>query len=122
MSHVARKKDKPVSPHPRDAFVPRRAGSLPLVTCLRELASNLWWTWHPEVLGLFRELDPAAWRQLDHNPITLLQALSAEEIESRAGALALHNRIYDAYRQLRAYLESQTTWGDTHAGILRARP
>ena len=122
MSSVTRLKEKSVTPDRIGESAPRRAGSLPLATCLRELASNLWWTWHPEVLGLFRELDPAAWRHLDHNPITLLQGLSAEELETRAGALAMHNRIYDAYRQLRAYLESQTTWGDTHAGILRARP
>jgi starch phosphorylase len=123
MPSTARKKDKPrLDRVSLDDAPPRRAGSLPLVTCLRELASNLWWTWHPEVLALFRELDPAAWRQLDHNPITLLQRLSAEEIETRASTLALHNQIYDAYRQLRTYLESQTTWGDTHAGILRARP
>ncbi|MCA9165646.1 MAG: DUF3417 domain-containing protein, partial [Planctomycetales bacterium] len=31
------------------------------------LARNLWWTWHPEVINLFRDLDPIRWRQLDHN-------------------------------------------------------
>ena len=36
------------------------------------LARNLWWSWHPEVTNLFRELDPIRWRQLDHNPIALL--------------------------------------------------
>src|SRR6516165_5205491 len=36
------------------------------------LARNLWWTWHPEVIALFRELDPVRWRELDHNPIALL--------------------------------------------------
>ncbi|MGE0758386.1 MAG: DUF3417 domain-containing protein, partial [Pirellulaceae bacterium] len=36
------------------------------------LAKNLWWTWHPEVTNLFRDLDPIRWRQVDHNPIALL--------------------------------------------------
>ena len=36
------------------------------------LAQNLWWSWHPEVINLFRDLDPIRWRQLDHNPIALL--------------------------------------------------
>ena len=26
------------------------------------LAHNLWWTWQPEVVALFRELDPVRWR------------------------------------------------------------
>ena len=28
------------------------------------LARNLWWSWHPEVINLFRDLDPIRWRQL----------------------------------------------------------
>src|SRR5207342_213196 len=39
------------------------------------LATNLWWAWHPEVVNLFRDLDPIRWRQLDHNPIALLASL-----------------------------------------------
>ena len=37
------------------------------------LANNLWWSWHPEVVELYRDLDPIRWRQLDHNPIALLR-------------------------------------------------
>ena len=36
------------------------------------LARNLWWSWHPEVNNLFRELDPVRFWQLGHNPIALL--------------------------------------------------
>ena len=42
------------------------------------LAGNLWWSWHPEVVNLFRDLDPIRWRQLDHNPIALLKEFSPE--------------------------------------------
>ena len=27
------------------------------------LARNLWWSWHPDVINLFRDLDPIRWRQ-----------------------------------------------------------
>jgi starch phosphorylase len=99
-----------------------RTGSLSLTSCLQDLARNLWWTWHPEVVGLFRDLDPAAWRQLDHNPITLLARLTPEQIEERAAALTLHSQIHDAHRRLSAHLHAQGSWGDVHAGVLRARP
>ncbi|HEX3449259.1 MAG TPA: DUF3417 domain-containing protein, partial [Isosphaeraceae bacterium] len=39
-------------------------GQKQLVDKLRELARNLWWTWQPNVLALFRELDPALWRKV----------------------------------------------------------
>ena len=48
------------------------------------LAQNLWWSWHPEVTNLFRDLDPIRWRQLDHNPIALLAEFTPDRLESRA--------------------------------------
>jgi len=48
------------------------------------LARNLWWSWHPEVTNLFRELDPIRWRQLDHNPIALLAEFTPERLEARS--------------------------------------
>jgi starch phosphorylase len=100
----------------------RRTGSLSLTSCLQDLARNLWWTWHPEVVSLFRDLDPAAWRELDHNPVMLLARLTPEQVEERASALALHSQIHDAHRRLCAHLQSRDSWGDVHAGVLRARP
>ena len=57
------------------------------------LARNLWWSWHPEVINLFRDLDPIRWRQLDHNPIALLarvHARAAGRAGRRDGALQPH--------------------------------
>ena len=44
---------------------------------LELLARNLWWSWDHDTTSLFRALDPALWRELDHNPIALLRADSA---------------------------------------------
>jgi len=60
------------------------------------LARNLWWSWHPEVTNLFRELDPIRWRQLDHNPIALLAEFTPERLEARAAELVLYSRINQA--------------------------
>lgn len=38
---------------------------------LRELALNLWWTWHPEYWDLFRQISPALWESSGHNPLEL---------------------------------------------------
>jgi glycogen phosphorylase len=89
---------------------------------LRALSRNLWWTWHPEVAALFRELDPIRWRQLAHNPIALLSEFSVERLEQRVDELVLRSQINGAYRRLNEYLHSEATWGTTHTGVLRVRP
>jgi glucan phosphorylase len=86
------------------------------------LARNLWWTWHPEVVALFRDLEPIRWRQLGHNPIALLSEFSLERMEQRVNELVLRSQINSAYRRLQDYLHSDATWGATHAGVLRVRP
>ncbi|MEQ9379774.1 MAG: alpha-glucan family phosphorylase, partial [Pirellulales bacterium] len=86
------------------------------------VARNLWWCWDRDGVALFRDLDPVRWRQLDHNPITLLSEISLEQLEERAGQLVLHSRINYAYNRLQEYLKSKSTWASTHAGILHARP
>ena len=67
------------------------------------LARNLWWSWHAEVINLFRDLDPIRWRQLDHNPIALLSEFTPERLEMRASELVLYSRINQAYRRLKEY-------------------
>jgi starch phosphorylase len=89
---------------------------------LRELARNLWWTWQPNVLALFRELDPALWRRVDHNPVEFLKHLSADQLERRAAEMALDSRIDYAFRRLAEYLKDTSSWGAVHASILRSRP
>jgi len=86
------------------------------------LASNLWWSWHQDVISLFRDLDPIRWRQLDHNPIALLREFNPERLEMRAAELVLYSRINHAYRRLKEYLGSIPPWGRTNAGVLGSKP
>ncbi len=86
------------------------------------LAHNLWWTWHPDVINLFRDLDPIRWRQLDHNPIALLREFTPERLVSRAAEMVLFSRINHAYRRLKEYMSTIPTWAKTSTGVLGARP
>lgn len=98
------------------------AGRTHLVDKLRELGRNLWWTWQPNVIALFRELDPALWRKVDHNPVEFLKRLPVDQLERRASEMALDSRIDYAFRRLAEYLKDTDSWGSVHASILRARP
>ena len=86
------------------------------------IARNLWWSWDQDSTSLFRDLDPVRWRELNHNPISLLNEIPLSKLERRAGELVLHGRINYAYRRLQEYLQADRTWGATHAGVLRPRP
>jgi starch phosphorylase len=86
------------------------------------IARNLWWSWDQDSTSLFRDLDPVRWRELNHNPISLLSEIPLAKLERRAGELVLHGRINYAYRRLQEYLKADRTWGAIHAGVLRPRP
>ncbi len=94
----------------------------PIQERLWSLARNLWWSWDNDTTGLFRELDPVRWRQLNHNPIALLAEMPLSTIERRARELVLHGRVNYTYRRQREYLDADRTWGARHAGVLRPRP
>ncbi len=86
------------------------------------IASNLWWSWNPEVQQLFRDLDPVRFRQLDHNPVALLGEFTPERLFERVNEVVLLSRINQAYRRLKEYMTDRQTWASTHAGVLGAKP
>src|SRR3972149_4296618 len=87
------------------------------------LAKNLWWSWHPEVVNLFRDLDPIKWRKVDHNPIVLLTEMTPEQLANRAAEMVLYTRINQAHRRLKEYLaNTRNTWGARETGGLGAQP
>jgi glycogen phosphorylase len=94
----------------------------PVQERLWALARNLWWSWDHDSVGTFLDLDPQRWRELNHNPVSLLSEFPLSKLESRAAALVLHSRINYAYRRLLEYLEGERTWGARHAGVLRTQP
>lgn len=89
---------------------------------LYALARNYWWCWQPEVVAIFQVLDPIRWRQLDHNPILLLDEFTVEQLELRGREAVLHSRVNYAYRRWQEYMTSKNTWGDTHTGLLGNNP
>ncbi len=36
------------------------------------VANNLWWSWHPEAVQLFKRVDRDLWEQSNHNPVQML--------------------------------------------------
>lgn len=98
------------------------AVSRSLRTRLAELARNLWWTWQADVIAIFRDIDAALWRDVHHNPVAFLDALTPERLERRAEEIALDSRVNFAFRRLERYLRNPKIWGHATCGVLRTRP
>ncbi len=95
---------------------------LPWLARADQLARNLWWTWHPEVADLFREIDVDAWIANNHNPIAMLRRLDPEHLARRGEALGVEDRINFHYHRLLEYLTSEATWCATRNGIVQVAP
>lgn len=72
---------------------------------LSEIARNIWWSWNYEATELFRDLDPALWKEVGQNPVMLLERMSYEKLEELAADKVVLARISDLYAKFRAYMD-----------------
>ena len=96
--------------------LPRRIGSL------REIASNLWWTWTHDAQELFKRVDGECWETCRHNPVALLGRTSQERLKAIAndeGFLAHMDRVkanLDDYMAAKTWFQTDIGEGP-HANI-----
>ncbi|HEY0707881.1 MAG TPA: alpha-glucan family phosphorylase, partial [Polyangia bacterium] len=90
---------------------------------LRELSMNLWWSWNPSHIRVFRDIDPEGFRNSKHNALKVVKELTPARISELAGDAVLRSRVDRAYREFRAYMSpNAVTWASIHAAPLRVRP
>ncbi len=65
------------------------------ISRLYELAYNLWWSWHPEALALYKELDSKLWEEVGHNPVRFLTEVQPENLQ-QAVSNASYLEHYDS--------------------------
>ena len=82
-----------------------RSGMPEQLKCLDELAHNMWWSWNHEARDLFRELSPELYREVDHNPVLLLERLSYERKEEIVKDKALMKKVKNVYGLFRDYMD-----------------
>ena len=75
----------------------------PAIGRLRELAHNLWWSWHPECHYLFSALNEEEWERSNHNPLATLEKATRARliiVAHEQSYLRLYNQTmaaFDAY-------------------------
>ncbi len=81
---------------------------------LRELAYNLWWSWHPEARGLYEQIDPELWELVYHNPVRFLREVRQQRfarIVSNEAYLQQYDAVMAAFD---AYVGAKDTWFTRH--------
>ncbi len=87
-----------VQPH-----VPERLSDLLMIS------HDLWWSWNPQAIQLFRRIDADLWEESGHNPVAMLGALQQErlnELQHDDGFLAQLDRVGNLLREYK----SAATW------------
>lgn len=77
---------------------------------LRDLAYNLWWSWHPEAQDLYRHIDADLWEEDYHNPVDFLRDVRQRKLEAAAADpayLAQYDRVMAAFDR---YMAAEDTW------------
>ena len=72
---------------------------------LSELARNIWWSWNYEATELFRDLDPALWKEVGQNPVLLLERMSYAKLEALANDKVILRRLDAVYSKFRNYMD-----------------
>ena len=93
-----------------------------LISGLKKLSRNLWWSWDQEAQDLFNELTPRGWQNLFHNAVAVLHEVSDYELRVRLQDANLGESARTVLRDFEAYLADQTTWGHKNAPQLHKNP
>ena len=80
------------------------------ISGLRELAYNLWWSWHPEGRALFKLLSRQGWHLSNHNPVKMINSMGREGLDS-ASSDPHFLRHYDAVMaRFESYMDISSGW------------
>jgi starch phosphorylase len=77
---------------------------------LKDLASNLYYSWNPEARQLFRTIDKELWQDVNHNPVKFLREVQQKKLEKYANDaeyLALFKKVIVEFDQ---YMKPKETW------------
>ncbi|MBK9944170.1 MAG: alpha-glucan family phosphorylase [Kouleothrix sp.] len=80
------------------------------ISRLRELAFNVWWSWHPEAQDLYRQIDSTLWEQDYHNPVDFLRDVRQRRLEDAAenpDYLKQYDQVLAAFD---SYIGEANTW------------
>src|SRR6185503_7993008 len=77
---------------------------------LEQLSWNYWWSWAPDGLSIFRDLDPQTWEECEHNPRRLFVKTSAYRLAQVATDPHYLQRVASITEKFKSYIERPQLW------------
>ncbi|NJO05560.1 MAG: glycosyltransferase family 1 protein [Chloroflexaceae bacterium] len=81
---------------------------------LRELAYNLWWSWHPEARYLYEQIDPDLWEMIYHSPTRFLREVRQQSLKAAAENADFLQQYDSVMTAFDAYMSETDTWFARH--------
>ncbi len=81
---------------------------------LWDVAKNYWWTWTPDRLSVFRDLDPTLWDSCNHNPVLMLRQISYVRLTQLAADPSYLKQVDNLVRNHDNYMQQTETWASKH--------
>ncbi|HID97649.1 MAG TPA: glycosyltransferase family 1 protein [Thermodesulfobacteriaceae bacterium] len=75
---------------------------------LLNIARNLWWSWTPEAIHLFQDMDREVWERVGHNPMALLGTVEQPRLEELQKDEIFLTRMEQIKGELNRYLKAGT--------------
>lgn len=94
---------EPVRHETRERFSATRRLAEPL-EALNDLSRNFYWSWQPEGVELFREIDPALWDKCEQNPRLMLKSAGELRLLQKSTDSAYVERLRAFKAQFDSYL------------------
>ncbi len=76
---------------------------------INDLAYNLWWSWCPDAVELFRRIDPAGWGP-SRNPMSILQTVEPATWSRLAASEDFVTRYVEVMARFDRYMRGDDTW------------
>ena len=88
---------------------------------LEELSKNLWWSWNPEAVELFKSIDKPLWVQSGYNPIAFLGMISLTRYQALEKDEDFLARLSSVYAIFKRYMAQKSSLFDAHVGNAPAK-
>ncbi|HCO96621.1 MAG TPA: alpha-glucan phosphorylase, partial [Phycisphaerales bacterium] len=79
-----------------------------LLKDLDVIARNMFWSWNPEFVELFKRIDSTLWSACGHNPVKMLGSVSQAKLDELAENQGYLGQLQRAGEKLKSYLEKPT--------------
>ena len=90
-----------------------------LISELRELAYNLWWSWNPDAQQIYHELSPFFWEHGNHNPVEVINWISGTELRGKLQSQDFFERVNGVCTRFRTYMTTKDTWVKKNAPSIK---